>query len=160
MLNLSKIPYRYIKILSTVVGIGYIPKAPGTYGSLAGLLCHIFGRNSFSTIWYYALLAAGLYLSVLICGEAEKRMHKKDPACVVLDEFMVMPLCFLGLSIEECLWIWVLGFIVFRVFDIFKPLGIAKLQNLKGGWGVVMDDVAAAFATNIVLQGVIVLGKF
>jgi phosphatidylglycerophosphatase A len=70
-----------------------------------------------------------------------------------LDEFVVMPLCFLGWQALPAAWVadarWAVflgGFGLFRLFDIAKPLGISRLQDLPGGWGVVADDVAAALA--------------
>jgi phosphatidylglycerophosphatase A len=69
---------------------------------------------------------------------------------VVLDEFIVIPLCFLGWqSLDGHLPYWAIllaGFALFRFFDIVKPLGIGRLQRLPGGWGVVADDVGAALA--------------
>jgi len=75
---------------------------------------------------------------------------------VILDEFVVMPLCFLGWrSLVGPLPPWAVfltGFALFRFFDILKPLGIRRLQDLPGGWGVVVDDVAAALASCAVMH--------
>jgi len=103
------------------------------------------------------LNAAGLYVAIALCGEAELRLGRKDPGEVILDEFMAMPLCYLGWAhlLAGPLGTWSMlfaGFAIFRFFDILKPLGIAKLQDLPGGWGVVIDDVAAALATCVVLH--------
>ena len=69
---------------------------------------------------------------------------------MILDEFVVMPLCFLGWrTLPAAIPVWAVlgaGFALFRLFDIVKPLGIRRLQALPGGWGVVIDDVAAALA--------------
>ena len=74
----------------------------------------------------------------------------------MLDEFVVIPLCFLGLQklLQSGIgWVVVIvGFVVFRIFDIAKPFGIKRLQDLPGGYGVVADDLAAAFLTSIVLH--------
>jgi phosphatidylglycerophosphatase A len=86
---------------------------------------------------------------------------------VILDEFTAMPLCFLGwpalagmLPSWAAPWaVFVAGFLLFRLFDITKPLGIHKLQDLPGGWGIVVDDVAAALATCAVLHGAAWAGK-
>jgi phosphatidylglycerophosphatase A len=90
------------------------------------------------------------YLAVALCGEAEFRIGRKDPGEVILDEFVAMPLCFLGwpmlLGTVPAWMIFLIGFGLFRLFDITKPLGIRRLQNLPGGWGVVIDDTAAALA--------------
>jgi phosphatidylglycerophosphatase A len=102
------------------------------------------------------LSALGFYLAVLLCGEAEVRLGKQDPGEVILDEFVAMPLCFLGwprfLEVAPFWFIVLVGFGLFRLFDIWKPLGIAKLQALPGGWGVVVDDTAAALVSCAVMH--------
>jgi phosphatidylglycerophosphatase A len=99
-------------------------------------------------------------LSVALCGEAEFRLGAKDPGEIVLDEFVAMPVCLLNwqyLSASLPHWaapwaVYVAAFALFRLLDITKPLGIAKLQNLPGGWGVTIDDTAAALATCALLH--------
>jgi len=107
------------------------------------------------------LSAVGIYISIGICGEAEFRLGRRDPGEVILDEFIVMPLCFLGwpvLAVSLPNWIiFLAGFALFRLFDIIKPFGIKRLQTLPGGWGVVMDDVAAALAACATLHALIAL---
>jgi phosphatidylglycerophosphatase A len=128
--------------------------APGTWGSLAGLLyftVFFFPLGLVGNIFFSAL---GAYFAVAMCGEAEFRLGKKDPGEVILDEFIAMPLCFLGWrelaeGVVSASWTWLIfliGFGLFRLFDIAKPLGIRRLQDLPGGWGVVVDDLAAALA--------------
>jgi phosphatidylglycerophosphatase A len=100
-----------------------------------------------------------LYLAVGFCGEGARRMGRIDPGEVNLDEFVVMPLVFLGWHAGYArhwpIWaVLLLGFGLFRFFDILKPLGISRLQKLPGGWGIVVDDVAAALAAGATLQGV------
>ena len=136
--------------LATLGPIGRRLPAPGTWGSLAGLLYFavFFYRTSIGGILIAS--AIGAYLAVVFCGEAELRLRKKDPGEIILDEFIVMPLCFLGWrTLPTALPAWAVllaGFALFRFFDILKPLGISRLQSLPGGWGVVVDDVAAALA--------------
>lgn len=90
------------------------------------------------------------YFAVALCGEAEHRLGQKDPGEVILDEFVVMPLCFLGWeSLIGRIPPWavlLVGFGLFRFFDILKPLGISRLQRWPGGWGIVADDLGAALA--------------
>ena len=135
---------------ATLGPLGRRLPAPGTWGSLAGVLY-------FAAFYYHASIGAvllasviGAYLAVGICSEAEIRLRKKDPGEVVLDEFVAIPLCFLGwrtLSAVAPPWVLLLaGFALFRLFDIVKPFGIRRLQALPGGWGVVVDDLAAALA--------------
>ena len=125
--------------------------APGTWGSVAGLLYFtVFFLGRVGLVGNLFLSAIGSYLAVAICGEAEFRLAKKDPGEVILDEFVAMPLCFLGWPfLTATLPVWAVllaGFALFRFFDILKPLGISKLQDLPSGWGVVVDDLAAALA--------------
>lgn len=124
--------------------------APGTWGSVAGLLYFTVFFYNCGVIETLIFSAIGLYLAVALCGEAEFRLGRKDPGEVILDEFVVMPLCFLGWrALPGPLPVWLvflLGLGLFRLFDIVKPFGIRKLQDLPGGWGVVFDDVAAALA--------------
>lgn len=135
---------------ATLGPLGRRLPAPGTWGSLAGLLWFAVFFWSASP---GAVLVAGAgfgYLAVGLCGEAEVRLREKDPGKVILDEFLAMPLCFLGwraLAGQPPPWaVLAAGFALFRFYDILKPLGIARLQRLPGGWGVMADDYAAALA--------------
>jgi len=125
--------------------------APGTWGSVAGLLYFTVFFHPLGLVATLLLSALACYFAVALCGEAEFRLGRKDPGEVILDEFVVMPLCFLGwpgLVGPLPPWaVFLTGLAVFRFFDILKPLGIRRLQDLPGGWGVVVDDVAAALAT-------------
>lgn len=150
------LPRNFVLATTTFGPLGNL-KAPGTWGSVAGLLLFAV---VFARLPPVPFLLAGLLLvaiAVVLCGEAEVRLGRRDPGCVILDEFVAVPFCFLGLPLApgEPAWPWLAGgFLLFRFFDILKPLGIRKLQSLAGGWGVVADDLAAAAATNIVLQAV------
>ena len=144
------LPTAFVVECATLGPIGRRLPAPGTWGSLAGLLYFalFFERASIGAI--LVATAIGGYFAVALCGEAEVRLGKKDPGEIILDEFIVMPLCFLGwhacLAVACTLTTLLTGFALFRLFDILKPLGIRRLQSLPAGWGVVADDVAAALA--------------
>jgi phosphatidylglycerophosphatase A len=135
---------------ATLGPLGRKLPAPGTWGSLAGLLYFVVFFQAASIGAVLLASAIGGYLAVGICGEAEVRLRKRDPGSIVLDEVIAIPLCFLGwrtLPIGAPAWtVWLAGFALFRLFDIMKPFGIARLQSLRGGWGVVADDLAAALA--------------
>jgi phosphatidylglycerophosphatase A len=138
--------------LATLGPVGRRLPAPGTWGSLAGLLYyHALFYGRLGPAGSVILSAAGAYLAVGICGEAERLTGRTDPSEVILDEVVAMPLCFLGwpyLSQPLPSWaVLIAGLCLFRLFDIFKPLYINRLQKLPGGWGVVVDDIAAALAT-------------
>jgi phosphatidylglycerophosphatase A len=131
--------------------------APGTWGSVAGMLYFTVFFEPLGLVATLLLSAVACYLAVALCGEAEFRLGRKDPGEVILDEFVVMPLCFLGWPglVNQPLPKWAVflaGLALFRFFDILKPLGIRRLQDLPGGWGVVADDVAAALATCVLMH--------
>lgn len=142
--------------LAHVGPFGRMRKAPGTWGSLAGLIFQLLVFHPLTWPWVVLFSSVGIWFAVGICGEAEFRLGKRDPGEVVLDEFVVMPLCFIGWShVASVLPAWAVylaAFALFRLFDITKPFGISKLQDLTGGWGVVIDDVAAALAACAVLH--------
>ena len=144
------LPRSFVLACATLGPLGRRLPAPGTWGSLAGLLYFavFFQRAPIGAI--LVATAIGGYLAVGICGEAEVRMRKRDPGEIVLDEVVAIPLCFLGwrtlLGIGPVWALLIAGFALFRLFDILKPFGIARLQSLPAGWGVVADDLAAALA--------------
>src|SRR5688572_3529153 len=135
---------------ATLGPLGQKLPAPGTWGSLAGLLYFavFFQRAPVGAILIGSLIAG--YLAVAICGEAEVRLRKQDPGEIVLDEVIAIPLCFLGwrtlLNVAPAWLLLIAGFALFRLYDIWKPGAIRRLQHLPAGWGVVADDVAAALA--------------
>ena len=159
------LPSQLVLNFATLGPIGRIRKAPGTWGSVAGLLyftLFFYPLGVFGTLLFGA---AGIYFAVAMCREAEFRLGKRDPGEIVLDQFVAIPFCFLGWpTIAGALPNWaapwavfVAGFALFRLFDIWKPSVIGKLQHLPDGWGVVADDIAAALATNITLHVLAIL---
>ena len=136
--------------LATLGPIGRRLPAPGTWGSLAGILYFAVFFERCGVVENLIASALGAVIAALICGWAEVRLGRKDPGEVILDEFVAMPLCFLGWPSLLSHWpIWAVllaGFGLFRFYDILKPLGISQLQAIPGGWGVVIDDTAAALA--------------
>ena len=142
---------------STVVGwatlgpVGMRLKAPGTWGSAAGVAYFAVCFWSMNVAGNLIASALGAYLAVGLCGEAEVRMGRRDPGEVILDEVVAMPLCFLGwqwiTATVSPVWVLLAGFAIFRFYDIRKPWVIDRLQALPGGWGIVLDDTAAALAT-------------
>ncbi len=90
------LPTRLVVGVATLGPIGMRLPAPGTWGSLAGMLYFLVIFLPLALVPTLLLTATGLYLAVAFCGEAAERMGRKDPGEVILDEFIVMPLCFLG----------------------------------------------------------------
>ena len=151
------LPDAFIIGMGTLGPIGSWGKAPGTNGSAAGLLWFLLLHFLFfPSVLYYVLLLLTIPASIWICTAVEQRLRKHDPRELILDEFIAVPFCFLGLETlaggHMLLYLLPAGFILFRFFDILKPIGISRLQRLKGGMGVVMDDIAAALATCAVLH--------
>ena len=148
-------PTHIVVRLATLGSLGKL-KAPGTWGSLAGLLLYVLVFHHLTLFGSVLLALACCYVAIGICGEAEKRLNKVDPGEVIFDEFIAMPVCLFGLKPylghSYSFLVILAAFLLFRVFDIFKPLGIKRLQRYYGGFGVVIDDVAAALLTCLLMN--------
>lgn len=127
-------------------GVGRIPKAPGTWGSLLGLglaLAALFFFFGHPALW--PVTGVLILLSIPVCTAAEKALDQHDPGSVVLDEIWGMALVLLWQP-------WVLrlpgyilfAFALFRVFDIFKPPPLPWLAKAPAGWGIMLDDIGAS----------------
>lgn len=142
--------------IATLGPIGRKLPAPGTWGSLAGLLYYTIFFQHLNWLENLAVSGMAAVCAAFVCGQAERCLNKKDPGEVILDEFVAMPLCFLGWPMLVQRWpAWAVllgGFALFRFYDILKPLGISRLQRIRGGWGVVVDDTAAALVACVTLQ--------
>jgi len=136
--------------IATGFGAGYLPKAPGTWGSLLALPLHFFLRQLAPN--HYALaLGAIFFIAVITAGQAEKILDRKDPGVVVIDEVIGMLITLIAAPNNPL--VWLLGFALFRFFDIFKPYPIRLIdQRVNGGMGIVLDDVLAGIYSLIVLQ--------
>jgi len=142
------------KFIATFGYVGLFPIAPGTVGSIAGLA--VLWMISFAPPTYYQIILQLLFLIVFIpigviaSSAYEKKIGKIDPKEVVVDEVVGIVITLFALPFT---WINVIaGFILFRFFDIIKPFPIGKLQNIKGGWGVMADDIAAGIVSAIILH--------
>ena len=137
------------KIIATVFFIGYIPFAPGTFGSLAGLIfIWVFKPD---TVQQISILTAGFIIGVLSSHIVEKDSGIKDSKHIVIDEFIgyLVSIIFLPLTPGYV----VAAFFLFRFFDILKPPPIRNLEKIfSGGIGVMIDDLLAGIFTNIILQ--------
>lgn len=142
--------------IGTVLGFGYLPLAPGTWGSLAALITIFFIPlpNLYNLILVFILFITGVFSASFI----EKDSGKHDAGIIVIDEYLGQWITLLFLP--HSYLILVSGFILFRVFDIFKPLFINRIQSLPKGWGVMMDDVLAGIYANIILQILVLTGIF
>jgi phosphatidylglycerophosphatase A len=142
-------------------GIGRVPFAPGSFGSVLGIGWLAILISSHSLWMFVGGIAAGAVAAALICGKAERILRQHDPGSIVLDEICAVPLCFVPWVVSEWMrkgtwppletffgpktwYITAVIFVLFRVFDILKPWPVRQSQRLPGGWGVVTDDVLAA----------------
>ncbi len=131
--------------IATAGGAGFAPKAPGTMGSLVGV--GLFGLITYSGWYsiYWPLLAAILAAGVWSAGHVE-RIYGHDASKIVIDEVIgqMITIGFVRSSGTSAIAIDViLGFLLFRFFDILKPFPLRRLERLPGGLGVVADDVGA-----------------
>ncbi len=127
--------------LATGFYIGMIPKAPGTWGSLAAFLPW-FLLKDLPLPAYLIVLATVFVLGFFVSGSAEKILDRPDAGPIVIDEILGM---FITLTLAPPHpAAWILGFILFRIFDIFKPFPVSWFdQRVHGGIGIMMDDVVA-----------------
>ncbi len=146
-----------LKALATLGVIGRAPWAPGTWGSLVGLafawsltpMSAHAGWQPASTAYGLALIL-GTAVGVVATGRLAASVGRSDPPQAILDETVGMWWSLYGLPRHVALW--VIGFLLFRAFDIFKPGLIRRCERLPGGWGIMADDVAAGIATNLCLR--------
>jgi phosphatidylglycerophosphatase A len=141
---------KIILFLASGGGVGYIPFAPGTWGSAVGVL--LFWALLRLPMWPLVVTVVAIaFLSCWIADLAEGLLGKKDPQIIVIDEVagMLVSLLFLPVNWKVAL----AAFFFFRLFDIWKPFPARWLQDhLPGGWGVVGDDIMAGIYANLVLQ--------
>jgi phosphatidylglycerophosphatase A len=150
------LPAPFVCQLSTLGPLGLMPRAPGTWGSVAGILLYVIVFHSLSPLLQVIVAAILTLLAIGICDAAEQHFQQRDPGKIILDEVVAVPIVFIGMApmiAQFGGWPVILGgFLLFRFFDVLKPLGIKRLQNLPGGMGCVVDDTAAAAASWLVLQ--------
>ena len=150
---------KFVVELATLGPVGRVKKAPGTWGSVVGLAFYAVFFYNTSLIGFVTLAALFAYLAMAICDAAEKRLGIRDPGMIVLDEVVAVPLVFIGMggpggliAVHHGWPVLLMGFLLFRLFDILKPFGIKKLQNMPGGIGCVVDDLAAGLAACVCLH--------
>ena len=140
------------RVLGTWFGCGYVPKAPGTAGSLGALLVAwlLYGRLVGAPIGYAVLALLLLRPAVWAADRMARELNQKDPHAVVIDEVAGQWLTLAGAT--HLNWkSWLLALILFRLFDIWKPWPIRRLEKLSGGLGIVADDAMAGIYGALVL---------
>src|SRR5688572_2966118 len=160
----------YLALGLTTFGVGYVPGAPGTYGSVLAvafyaLLSNLFGgfrytpsvtRPEFMVAAIHAVILIAFLFFILLgiwaAGRAIELLGNSDPSQAVVDEVIGQLMVFLFIPFTRS---WVLiaaGFLLFRLFDIWKPYPIDYLQSLPGGIGVCADDILAGIYAGVVLS--------
>ena len=162
----------YLALAVATCGVGFIPVAPGTWGSLVGVglylaLAHAagsaFARASTggpaqAAPQFQVMLTALLLVAIVAVSlagtwaatRAESLLRRKDPGAVVVDEVAGQLITFLFVPAGAGAWALMTGFVAFRVFDIWKPYPIRRLERLESGLGVMADDVlAGAYAATV-----------
>ena len=140
-------------LISTWFGCGYAPIAPGTVGSLAALLIAwlLVRYAGWQPLWFGVLAVAATAPSIWAAGVTAQALNQKDPGLVVVDEVVGQWLAFAGarpLNSKS----WIGAFILFRLFDIWKPAPVRNLEKLPGGAGIVADDLMAGVYAALVLS--------
>jgi phosphatidylglycerophosphatase A len=143
----------FFLLLGTGFGRGYFSLAPGTAGTAVGI-CFFWCFAKFSPLLYLITLFSFIFLSAWIADGAEKIFEQKDARTIVIDEIAGFLVTMLWIP---CTLINVgIGFLIFRILDIVKPFPAGWVdRNLSGGWGIVLDDVAAGIYANLILQGIV-----
>lgn len=143
---------QFYKLIATGLGIGYIGKGAGTAAAFAtALLWYLLLSDSINSSFAIPLFITFVIIALGIWSANQvEALWGKDHNRVVIDEVagMCISLLFIPVSVKYI----VIGFLLFRFFDIAKPLFIRKMESLNGGWGVMADDVLAGIYSNLILQ--------
>ncbi len=160
----------YLSLTVTTVGVGYLPIAPGTYGSLLAAGFYFALANGFSSFRYGPDLGAAepvvaaIHAAILIAfflftllgvwasGRATELLGSLDPSEAVIDEVIGQLIVFLFIPFTTSWFLIICGFLLFRLFDIWKPYPIDDLQHLPGGIGICADDFLAGIYAGVCLS--------
>ncbi len=140
---------RLAVLLATSGGAGYAPIAPGTFGSAVGLVIYFLTR-SWNNVSQIALVAAISVIGVWAADVAARHFGRDDPGQVVIDEVagQLLTLLLTGVGVTGA----IVGFLVFRVLDVFKPWPARQFEQLHGGLGIMADDLMVAVYGNILMR--------
>jgi phosphatidylglycerophosphatase A len=173
----------YLALVIATCGVGYLPLAPGTWGSLVGVGVYVLVRGVAMKLFfgaaagrhftllhvYYGVVAFELAVVVMItlfgiwaASRTEKLSGRKDPSKVVIDEvagqfIALMPVPFV---LGAAWWPVILAFVLFRIFDIVKPYPARRFESLHGGLGIMADDVVAGVYAAVLVAVAVVASWF
>ncbi len=142
---MKKIPF-YHEMIATGLGVGHFPYGPGTMGALLAILIwYPITTMANHTTWFLITLALILAFTLLGAWSSTvaERYWGEDPSRVVIDEVVGQWITLLAIPAVFSWWHVLAAFVLFRFFDIVKPLGVRKMENFKSGWGIMADDILA-----------------
>ncbi len=143
------------KILATFFGLGHFPVAPGTLASAAGALIYKYLLHPLPWPAYAAFLGLLVVVAVPAAASEARALGNPDPGTVVIDEVCGQ---LVALFLVPAAWLPILfAFVLFRLFDVLKPWIIRRAERLRGGWGIVADDLVAG-GFSAILVHLILLG--
>jgi phosphatidylglycerophosphatase A len=167
-----KSPGDYLALALATWGVGFLPGAPGTFGSAVGVGIYLLVRlvstqvfalaaargwslellESLRMTFMLLLIAALAIVGVWAASRTEKLLGRKDPGAVVVDEVVGQMITFLFVPFTAGVWMIVSGFLAFRLFDIWKPYPVRRLEALDAGLGIMADDVLAGAYAAILMS--------
>jgi len=145
-------------MVATGFGLGWLPGAPGTFGSILGLPL-AWWLLRYSPARQITAIAFLLVMAVPLCHWASLSLGGGDVPSIIADEYLAFPITMIGLAMRPRLWMLGVAFLLFRLFDVTKLPPINYIEAIGGGLGIVLDDVMAAFYAWIVLAVGITLGR-
>ena len=164
---MTRIKTDYLALAIATFGVGFLPLIPGTFGSLVSvgiflLFTQIASGTSLVALVLVFILAV-TFSGIWAASRTEQLSGRKDPGKVVVDEVAGQMIALLPLtlfSFQSLTRVVIVSFILFRLFDIFKPYPASRFERLKGGFGIMCDDLAAGvYAAAIVSALILVFGK-
>lgn len=153
---------KFLALLATLFGVGHLPKMPGTWGSLAALVIAVPALHFISWQVFIGLTVALIPIGILAANAYQAKTGEHDSGKVVIDELVgqwiaLFPIVLaapfaLAVPFGDFRWATFAAFGLFRFFDVLKPWPISWMdKNIKGGWGVMADDIAAGALSALIL---------
>jgi len=145
--------YHRIKTFIATSGFaGYLPGAPGTWGSIVAILLWYALQLVIEPLFIVGLTVVLFFIGVWVAKDISRYEEEEDPSHIVIDELVGqwIPLWFLPVTPMYIL----MAFILFRIFDIAKPWPVSMFDRIPGGWGIMLDDIAAGVYALLILEGI------
>ncbi len=150
-MKISKLLNFIYELMATLFYVGYIPFAPGTCASIVTLII-LFFLPPIPLFLFLSVFLILFLVGVFVGQKLAIRCNQTDPSIVVIDEVAGMMLSLF--MVPKIWWLYAISFCFFRLFDIFKPCFIKKVERIHGGWGIMLDDFWAGILTLGVVHGI------